>query len=140
MAMDNVRSISTGTTSSINPIANNVSKSGSSGDSLSKFKQSFEENSDKKNKKDTTNSVQNMPTAYRRIKKRAVPKDDIINQLKYQQNLIKNKIPSEQDNTARHSDDNNSQYKAHNLSAKEKQQRNMAAKFYSDIAEEMRYL
>lgn len=94
MAMDNVRNISTGTTSSINPIANNVSKSGSSGDSLSKFKQSFEENSDKKNKKDTTNSVQNMPTAYRRIKKRAVPKDDIINQLMYQQNLIKNKIPS----------------------------------------------
>ena len=38
------------------------------------------------------------------------------------------------------SDDNNSQYKSHNLSAKEKQQRNMAVKFYSDIAEEMRYL
>ncbi len=139
MAMDNVRSISTSTTSSINSVANNVSKSGSTGDSLSKFKQSFEEKSDN-NKKGTTKSVKNVSPAYKRIKKRNIPKDDIIIQLKYQQNLIKNKIPSEQENISNPSDDKIYQYTAHDLSAKEKHQRNMAAKFYSDIAEEMRYL
>lgn len=139
MAMDNVRSVSTGTSSTINSVTNNVSKSGSSGDTLGKFKQSFEENSNNKDKNDNTKPVQNMSPAYRRLRKRPIPKDELINQLKYQQNLIKNKIPSEQDNIANRTS-NNLQYNKHNLSAKEKQQYNMVAKFYSDIAEEMRYL
>lgn len=145
MAINEVRGIQTAGTLSVQSATagKEVSKSGSSGDSLSRFKESLQQKSDEKKEKnkngrqDSANGQRpvNPQLQYRRMRRRIIPKDVIMDEMKYHQNVIKNKIKQEEEK-----DMNDDNKKTSEISANNINKRNMAAKMYSDIAEEMRFL
>ena len=145
MAINEVRGIQTDSTLSVQSATagKGVSKSGSSGDSLSRFKESLQQKSDEKKEKNKNNrqgsangkQPVNPQLQYRRMRRRIIPKDVIMDEMKYHQNVIKNKIKQEDEKDMNDNDKKLSEMSANNIN-----KRNMAAKMYSDIAEEMRFL